>query len=171
MNATSKFERIQEELKFLAAGDVVLSIGCSAEFLSFAKDISGKIFAIELEQFRNRFKKIKNRKITMTFGNVFELAPLRITKANYVDLLVNDLKLNFMRSLRALNRMLPVLKDNGKLLMFVKVDGEKEVAKKVARKFLENSGLSGIKFSEYKNELYVFALKKKEELLDVFILK
>lgn len=146
----------------------MLDVGSSAGgFLLFASEVAKKVYGIEYaKEFKKKLGKIEkeNKNIKITFGNVFQIDPLKITKGKKVDLLLHDLTLNFISSIRALSGIISVLKENGRLLMVVKV-GREDVneLKNAVRKFFEHLNLTEIKFieSDDKNEFYVNAVKKK----------
>ena len=108
-----KLKLIQEESGILKPGDRVLDLGSSAGgFLLFASEIAGHVKGIEFgRDFRSELGKIAYEKenIEVMFGDVFTV-PLSSLSEEPVDVILSDMTLEPEDSIKALSRVLPLLK-------------------------------------------------------------
>jgi 23S rRNA (cytidine1920-2'-O)/16S rRNA (cytidine1409-2'-O)-methyltransferase len=165
-----KLKFIQEESGILEPGDKVLDLGSSAGgFLLFASEIAGYVKGIEFSRdFRSELGKIAYEKenVEVIFGDVFTV-PLNLLSEEPVDVILSDMTLEPEDSIKALSRVLPLLKTGGKLLQVIKIPKKKN-PKPILSK-IENLGLEIQQvISSQKQEIYVVARKllpeKEEEL-------
>jgi 23S rRNA (cytidine1920-2'-O)/16S rRNA (cytidine1409-2'-O)-methyltransferase len=160
-----KLKHIQEESGILKSGDRVLDLGSSAGgFLLFASEIAGHVKGIEFSRdFRSELGKIayERENIEIIFGDVFTI-PLNILSEESVDVILSDMTLEPEDSIKALSRVLPLLKAGGKLLQVIKIPKKKN-PKPILSK-IENLGLEIQQvISSEKQEIYVVARKPLPE--------
>lgn len=160
-----KLKLIQEESGILKPGDRVLDLGSSAGgFLLFASEIADHIKGIEFSKdFRSELGKIAYEKenVEVIFGDVFTI-PLNLLSEEPVDVILSDMTLEPEDSIKALSRVLPLLKTGGKLLQVIKIPKKKN-PKPILSK-IENLGLEVQQvISSEKQEIYVVARKPLPE--------
>lgn len=163
-----KLKFIQEESGILEPGDRALDLGSSAGgFLLFASEIAGHVKGIEFSRdFRSELGKIayERENVEVIFGDVFTI-PLNLLSEEPVDVILSDMTLEPEDSIKALSRVLPLLKAGGKLLQVIKIPKKKN-PKPILSK-IENLGLEiQHVISSEKQEIYVVARKplpEKEE--------
>lgn len=165
-----KLKLIQEESGILKPGDRVLDLGSSAGgFLLFASGIADHVKGIEFSKdFRSELGKIAYEKenVEIMFGDVFTI-PLNSLSEEPVDVILSDMTLEPEDSIKALSRVLPLLKPEGKLLQVIKIPKKKN-PKPILNK-IENLGLEIQQvINPKKQEIYVVARKplSEEELLN-----
>jgi 23S rRNA (cytidine1920-2'-O)/16S rRNA (cytidine1409-2'-O)-methyltransferase len=156
-----KLKFIQEESGILKSGDKVLDLGSSAGgFLLFASEIAGNVKGIEFSRdFRSELGKIayERENVNIIFGDVFTV-PLNLLSEEPVDVILSDMTLEPEDSIKALSRVLPLLKAGGKLLQVIKISKKKN-PKPILSK-IENIGLEIQQvISSEKQEIYVVARK------------
>ncbi len=160
-----KLKRIQEESGILKPGDRVLDLGSSAGgFILFASEIAGHVKGIEFSKdFRSELGKIayERENVDVIFGDVFTVS-LKSLSEEPVDVILSDMTLEPEDSIKALSRVLPLLKTGGKLLQVVKISKKKN-PKPILSK-VENLGLEIQQvISSEKQEIYVIARKPLPE--------
>jgi 23S rRNA (cytidine1920-2'-O)/16S rRNA (cytidine1409-2'-O)-methyltransferase len=160
-----KLKLVQEETVILKPGDRVLDLGSSAGgFLLFASEIAGHIKGIEFSRdFRSELGKIayERENVEILFGDVFTL-PLNLLSEEPVDVILSDMTLEPQDSIKALSRVLPLLKEGGRVLQVIKTPKKKN-PKPILSK-IENLGLEIQKvISSEKQEIYVVARKPFSE--------
>ena len=160
-----KLQLVQKESGILKPGDRVLDLGSSAGgFLLFASEIAGHVKGIEFSRdFRSELGKIayERENVEVMFGDVFTV-PLNLLSEEPVDVILSDMTLVPDDSIQALSRVLPLLKEGGKLLQVIKMP-KKKTPKNILNK-IENMGLEiqHVIKSE-KQEMYVVARKPLPE--------
>lgn len=157
-----KLQGIQEKTGILEAGDLVLDLGSSAGgFIMYASGIVGHIKGVEFSKhFRSELGKLayENENVEVIFGDVFSL-PLEELSETPVDVILSDMTLEPADSLEALEHVLPLLKEDGKLLQVLKIDRARSY--KGWLKKMEAMGLSIVDVIEpKKREIYIFARKE-----------
>lgn len=160
-----KLKYIQEESGVLKPGDRVLDLGSSAGgFLLFASEIVSHIKGLEFSRdFRSELGKIayERENVEVIFGDVFTI-PLKELSEEPVDVILSDMTLEPEDSIKALARVLPLLKEGGKLLQVIKMPKKKN-PKPILSK-IENLGLEIQQVvSSEKQEIYVVARKPLTE--------
>jgi 23S rRNA (cytidine1920-2'-O)/16S rRNA (cytidine1409-2'-O)-methyltransferase len=91
------------------------------------------------------------------FGDVFRI-PLEEMSPEPVDVILSDMTLEPMDSLAALERVLPLLKDNGKLLQVIKMGKEKNSKPIIAK--VESLGVKILDVLDSdRQEIYIIAQK------------
>lgn len=160
-----KLKFIQEESGILKPGDDVLDLGSSAGgFLLFASEIAGHVKGIEFSRdFRSELGKIAYEKenVEIMFGDVFTV-PLEEISREPVDAILSDMTLEPEDSIKALSRVLPLLKEGGKLLQVIKIPKKKNPKPIVSK--IENLGLEVQQvISSEKQEIYIIARKPLAE--------
>jgi 23S rRNA (cytidine1920-2'-O)/16S rRNA (cytidine1409-2'-O)-methyltransferase len=156
-----KLKFIQEESGILEPGDSVLDLGSSAGgFILFASEIAGHVKGIEFSRdFRSELGKIayERENVDVIFGDVFTV-PLNLLSEEPVDVILSDMTLEPEDSIKALSRVLPLLKTGGKLLQVIKIPKKKN-PKPILSK-IETLGLEIQQvISSEKQEIYVVARK------------
>lgn len=160
-----KLKLIQEESGILKPGDKVLDLGSSAGgFLLFASEIAGYVKGVEFSKdFRSELGKIAYEKenVEIIFGDVFTV-PLNSLSKEPVDVILSDMTLEPEDSIKALSRVLPLLKTGGKMLQIIKISKKKN-PKPILSK-IENLGLEIQQvINPKKQEIYVVARKPLPE--------
>jgi 23S rRNA (cytidine1920-2'-O)/16S rRNA (cytidine1409-2'-O)-methyltransferase len=160
-----KLKFIQEESGILKPGDNVLDLGSSAGgFLLFASEIAGHVKGIEFSRdFRSELGKIayERENVEIMFGDVFTV-PLSEISREPVDVILSDMTLEPEDSIKALSRVLSLLKEGGKLLQVIKIPKKKNPKPIVSK--IENLGLEVQQvISSEKQEIYVIARKPLAE--------
>lgn len=160
-----KLKFIQEESAILKPGDNVLDLGSSAGgFLLFASEIAGHVKGIEFSRdFRSELGKIayERENVEIMFGDVFTV-PLSEISREPVDVILSDMTLEPEDSIKALSRVLSLLKEGGKLLQVIKIPKKKNPKPIVSK--IENLGLEVQQvISSEKQEIYVIARKPLAE--------
>ena len=157
-----KLQGIQEATGILEAGDEVLDLGSSAGgFILYASGIAGHITGVEFSKhFRSELGKLayENENVDIIFGDVFSL-PLEELSEAPVDVILSDMTLEPNDSIEALGRVLPLLKEGGKLLQVLKIDRARTHERWVKK--IASLGLSIVEVIEpKKREVYIFAKKE-----------
>jgi 23S rRNA (cytidine1920-2'-O)/16S rRNA (cytidine1409-2'-O)-methyltransferase len=121
-----KLKDIQEKTDLIKTGDRVLDIGSSAGgFLLFASEIASHVYGIEFSQeFRPELEKITHEKpnVTVEFSDAFI-----ITLPNGIyDVLLIDITVSPLSSIKALENVYPSLKKGGRLLQVLKLSKKSE---------------------------------------------
>ena len=156
-----KLKLVQEETGILKPGDRVLDLGSSAGgFLLFASEIAGHVKGIEFSRdFRSELGKIayERENVEIMFGDVFTI-PLNLLSEEPVDVIHSDITLEPEDSIKALSRVLPLLKEGGRLLQVIKI-----LKKKSPRPILSKIESLGLEIQQVigseKQEIYVLARK------------
>jgi 23S rRNA (cytidine1920-2'-O)/16S rRNA (cytidine1409-2'-O)-methyltransferase len=119
-----KLKRIQEATGMIKDKDSVLDLGSSAGgFVLYASEIAAKVRGVEFSRdFRTELQKIEHERdnVTIVFADVFR-APLKELSPEQVDVLLIDMTLEPLDSIQALERVSPLLKNGGKLLLVIKI--------------------------------------------------
>ncbi len=119
-----KLKRIQEATGMINGKDSVLDLGSSAGgFVLYASEIAAKVRGVEFSRdFRTELQKIEHERdnVTIVFADVFH-APLEELSTEQVDVLLIDMTLEPLDSIQALERVSPLLKTGGKLLLVIKI--------------------------------------------------
>lgn len=158
-----KLKEIQEKTGIIKDGDSVLDIGSSAGgFLMFASGIASHVHGIEFSrEFRSELGRIahENPNVTVEFGDAFTM-PFEKEK---FDVLLMDLTVSPLSSIKALENVLGALKSSGRLLTVVKLPKKRD-RDPIIRK-LSSLGLEVVEVIEpEKKEAYIIARKIRREL-------
>jgi 23S rRNA (cytidine1920-2'-O)/16S rRNA (cytidine1409-2'-O)-methyltransferase len=156
-----KLKRVQEESGILKPGDKVLDLGSSAGgFLIFASEIAGHVKGIEFSRdYRSELGKIayERKNVEIMYGDVFTV-PLNSLSEEPVDVILSDMTLEPEDSIEALSRVLPLLKEGGRLLQVIKISKKKNPKPTLSK--IENMGLEIQQvIGSEKQEIYVVARK------------
>lgn len=119
-----KLKSVQEKIDLIQPKDIVLDLGSSAGgYLLFASEIAKKVYGVEFsKKFEPTLRKIEREHSNMkiVFGDLFKMWPTELTGGVPVDLILNDLTLDWNSSIKAMHNSFNILKANGKILMTVK---------------------------------------------------
>jgi len=153
-----KLKGIQEASGILHEGDVVLDIGSSAGgFLMFASGIASRVTGIEFsEEFRPPLEEIMSAypRVHVVFGDAFNMDVT--TLDGPYDVILNDMTVEPLTSVKVLKRFLPLLKEHGRVVQVVKL-GPRGAPEPMVEK-LEESGLKILKvIRPHKMEAYIIA--------------
>ncbi len=156
-----KLKLIQDESGILNPGDLVLDLGSSAGgFLLYASEIAGRVKGIEFSRnFRSELGKIayERENVEVMFGDIFTV-PLNLLSKESVDVILFDITLEPEDSIKALSRVLPLLREDGKLLQVIKSPRKKNL--KPILNEIKNLGFEIQKIiGSEKQEIYVVARK------------
>ncbi|MCD6387197.1 MAG: methyltransferase domain-containing protein [Methanophagales archaeon] len=143
-----KLREIDERFSIIKEGDVVVDLGSSAGgFLIYASRKARKVYGIEYSrEFAGVLKEIeaKQGNVRVFIEDVFQFDIQKIEE-ECVDVILNDLTLDFASSIAALRRFLPKLRQNGKILFVHKTGTERAEQREYAEQGIlsefENSGL------------------------------
>jgi 23S rRNA (cytidine1920-2'-O)/16S rRNA (cytidine1409-2'-O)-methyltransferase len=153
-----KLKEIQKRTDFIKNSDRVLDIGSSAGgFLLFASQIASFVHGIEFSQeFRPELEKIAHEKpnITVEFADVFTLPP----ENEIYDILLLDITVSPLSSIKALENVFPSLKKGGKLLQVLKLPKSSEKEPTLAKLTTMGFEIEHVIEAE-KQEAYVIARK------------
>jgi 23S rRNA (cytidine1920-2'-O)/16S rRNA (cytidine1409-2'-O)-methyltransferase len=155
-----KLREIQEKTYLIKPGDRVLDIGSSAGgFLLFASEIASSVHGVEFSHhFRSELGKIAHERpnVTVGFGDVFVM-PFEKEK---FDVLLIDITVSPLSSIKALENALTALKCGGMLMLVLKLPGKRD-REPIIRK-LSSQGLDIIEILEpEKEEVYIIARKSQ----------
>ena len=163
-----KLKEIDERFSIIKEGDVVVDLGSSAGgFLIYACKKARKVYGIEYSrEFAGVLKEIeaKQGNVRVFIEDVFQFDIQKIEE-ECVDVILNDLTLEFSSSIAALRRFLPKLKQNGKILFVHKTGTERAEQREYAEQRIlsefENSGLKVLSklHSNAKKETYYLLAK------------
>jgi len=162
-----KLKEIDERFSIIKEGDVVVDLGSSAGgFLIYASKKARKVYGIEYSrEFAGVLKEIeaKQSNVRVFIEDVFQFDIQKIEE-ECVDVILNDLTLDFASSIAALRRFLPKLKQNGKILFVHKTGTERAEQREYAEQRIlsefENSGLkvlSKLRSNAKKETYYLLA--------------
>jgi 23S rRNA (cytidine1920-2'-O)/16S rRNA (cytidine1409-2'-O)-methyltransferase len=156
-----KLKRIQDATGVISPGDRVLDLGSSAGgFLMMASEIASSVKGVEFSRdFDTELGKVVSEKtnVSVMFGDVFRI-PLEEMSLEPVDVILSDMTLEPMDSLAALERVLPLLKENGKLLQVIKMGKEKNSKPIIAK--VESLGVKILDVLDSdRQEIYIIAQK------------
>ncbi|WP_406662120.1 SAM-dependent methyltransferase [Methanolobus sp. ZRKC3] len=159
-----KLKGIQEATNLISKGDTVLDLGSSAGgFLLLASEIAASVRGVEFStDFIFDLEKIEseNENVTVMFADVFH-EPLENMSPEQVDVLLSDMTLEPVDSIRALERVLPLLKEGGKLLQVIKIQKRENRRPILAQ--IESLGVNIIEVLEpEKMEIYVIGEKSPD---------
>lgn len=153
-----KLKDIQEKTHLINKGDSVLDIGSSAGgFLMFASEVASHVHGIEFSrEFRSELGRIAHEhpNVTVEFGDAFTM---QFEKEKF-DVLLMDITVGPLSSIKALENALAALKKGGRLLLVVKLPKKRE-REPILRK-LSSLGLEIVEVLEpEKEEAYIIARK------------
>ncbi|WP_094226615.1 SAM-dependent methyltransferase [Methanolobus psychrotolerans] len=160
-----KLKNIQDATGIISAGDTILDLGSSAGgFLLMASEIAASVTGVEYSRdFRTELGKVVHEKenVSVMFGDVFQI-PLKEMSPGQVDVILSDMTLEPEDSLEALERVLPLLKDNGKLLQVIKIEKQEDRKPIIAK--VGSMGLTILEVLESeKQEIYIIAQKVADD--------
>lgn len=148
INKILKIFRIKDEVLFLA-GD--------QDSLMYAADNVSKVYDLEIDLRKLKIPK-KPRNLKIKKGNIFDIIPSTITNGEKVNVVINMLPLDIIRSVRAMCRLRTIFKKNARILIKIKEKGQPlEEMQRFVVKLLEDEGISPMKFLRSGEDLYVYA--------------
>lgn len=116
-----KLKDLDEKFGIFEGNEIVLDLGSSAGgFLLYASEKAKFVYGIEFSrEFEEELREIeeKRKNVKVFIDDVFTFD---IEKIEPVDVILNDLTLDFESSMLALKRFLPKLKKGGKILFVCK---------------------------------------------------
>ncbi len=153
-----KLKGIQEKTGIIKKGDTVLDIGSSAGgFILFASEIASHVHGIEFSrEFRSELGRIAHERpdVTVDFGDVFTM---HFEKEKF-DVLLMDITVSPLSSIKALENVLPALKRGGTLMQVLKLPRKRDRAPILMK--LSSMGLEIMEVLEpEKKEAYIVARK------------
>ncbi|MCX9083672.1 MAG: S4 domain-containing protein [Candidatus Methanoperedens sp.] len=153
-----KLKEVQEKTNLIHNGDHVLDIGSSAGgFLLFSSEIASCVHGIEFSQeFRPELEKIayENKKITVEFTDVFTMTPGK----EVYDVLLLDITVSPLSSIKALENVFPLLKKEGRMLQVLKLPKKNEIEPILSKLILMGFKIQQV-LEAKKQEAYVIARK------------
>jgi len=175
MKSYEVLKELDEQLEIFGNFDNVLLIGFGdGGFVQYSSEKATKLFGIDSEPAYNhhktRFDDLKEKNVTLIPGDVFTTRPLSVTKGAQMDIMILNLPLNIFRSLRSLQNFLPALKQNGKVLISLELEGQPaQTVKHLATRMINEANLTIQTFQESmimpfaNNNLYVLATNAPPE--------
>jgi 23S rRNA (cytidine1920-2'-O)/16S rRNA (cytidine1409-2'-O)-methyltransferase len=156
-----KLKRIQEATGIISGKDSVLDLGSSAGgFVLYASEIAAKVRGVEFSRdFSTELQKIEHERdnVTIVFADAFR-APLKELSPEQVDVLLIDMTLEPIDSVLALERVSPLLKNGGKLLLVIKISDIEDSHPLIER--VEDNGFRILNVIDPQQmEIYVIAEK------------
>ncbi|MEM4523699.1 MAG: S4 domain-containing protein [Archaeoglobaceae archaeon] len=140
-----KLKELDEKFGIFKGDEVVLDLGSSAGgFLLYASEKAKFVYGIEFSrEFEDLLREIEKERgnVKVFIEDAFKFD---ISKIEALDIILNDLTLDFTSSMKVLRRFLPKLKNDGKVLFVVKGDEE-------------------VDFSDFEIINFDFAKRKKEK--------
>lgn len=122
-----KLKLIQEKTSILNKNDNVLDLGSSAGgFLLYACEIVKHIQGIEFSlDFKKKLETISSQheNVDIIFADVFTLNLKQIMNTK-VDVILSDMTIEPVISILALKKVLPILKERGKILQVLKIQNQ-----------------------------------------------
>lgn len=163
-----KLQELQDKYKIIKENDIVLDLGSSAGgYLLVAANVAKKVYGVEFSsKFEPTLRRIEkeNSNVKIIIGDVFKMWPSEMTSGESVDLILNDLTLDWESSIKAMDNALKLLKVNGRVLMTVKQASRlsKNVLSLIDEKLepLELKIKEKIKLDNSKDEFYIIIEKK-----------
>lgn len=151
-----KLKEMQDKKKIINKGDFVLDIGTrDGGFPIFAKELGAEVTVLNIEE----LEILEDYEIKFKKCNVMKINPKKIFNTKF-DLIINELKLDVMKSFQILEKFLDVLGESGRLLIFLSTQNrDKERVKDIVDKMLENNKFYTEKFFEFKKGIYAYAKK------------
>ena len=130
MDSLSLLKKLDEKMELLQKFDVVLNIGTGdGSFAEYAITKCQKVYGIDApaayQKHQTKLTRIleENKNIKIGQGDIYSSLPRMITKGEEVDLILNTLPLHIIQSMKALENYLPVLKDNGRVIVSIELEG------------------------------------------------
>jgi len=115
-----KIKELDEEWNFIKTGSQILDLGSSAGgFIIYALEKNGKVIGIEISKdFEDKLREIEreNENVKIYIENVFNFN----VELPELDVILCDLTLEPEISFRALEKFIPMLKSDGKILFISK---------------------------------------------------
>lgn len=154
--------------KIFTATDIVLDLGSSAGgFLEFAAQRCQQVYGIEIsDEFAHILYQLKQKypNVSIRIVDVFVFDPLQNPVLEPLDIILNDLTLDPVVSIKALAIFLPFLKKQGYILMSIKIGKyDSEICKKYVHdkfKTLNLSILHILDIDPDKEEFHLLAQKQ-----------
>ncbi|MCD6477628.1 MAG: hypothetical protein J7K87_01365 [Candidatus Aenigmarchaeota archaeon] len=111
-----KLKEIQESSKIIKKGDFVLDIGSpDGGFPLFAKECGAEVTALAMD---DSLGYLSEKGIRIEKFNIMKINPREIFK-NKFDLIINEIRLDIMKSIQIFEKFIPLIESRGKVLMFL----------------------------------------------------
>jgi len=151
MEPVSLLKELDAKYGLFQSFDVVLNLGAgNGSFAEYAITKCQKIYGFDApavcQSHKAKLSRIlkEHNSIKIGQGDIYSSVPRVVTKGEEVDIILNTLPLHLIQSVKALENYLPVLKNNGRVLLLVDLEGQAITA---VKPFVERL-LAGIKLSE-----------------------
>ncbi|MBE0522783.1 MAG: methyltransferase domain-containing protein [Methanosarcinales archaeon] len=159
-----KLKSIQDTTNIIHPGDYVLDLGSSAGgFLQYASEIAARVKGIEYSNdFIHLLEELSasRNNITIMKGDVFTM-PISEMSEKPVDVILNDITVAPEDSIKVLEKVLPLLKPDGRLLQVLKLSNRSGHDNYLSRiKELELTIKHVIE--PQKREIYVVAVRNQD---------
>ncbi len=153
-----KLKKMQDKKKIIKKGDFVLDIGSNdGGFPVFAKELKAEVNVINVEE----LEILEDYDIEFKKCNVMKVNPSKMFNTKF-DLIINELRLDIMKSFQILEKFLDVLDESGRLLIFLPTQNrDKERVKDIVDKMFENNEFYTEEFFEFDKGIYAYAKKIK----------
>lgn len=145
---------IQDELNFISPGDLVVDV--ESPDPGFPKFLEGFGTRVVVVTKGNPLLLDYEGKVVQE--NIMSLKDTRKITREKADIIISELGLDPISCFQALSNILPALKKDGKILMFLSMrKRNKEELKEIAKRFFDDMGLEMKKTYTYKNGVYIYA--------------
>ncbi|MCS3923264.1 S4 domain-containing protein [Methanosalsum natronophilum] len=155
-----KLSYIQSHTNVLRSNDHVLDIGSSAGgFLLFSSEIVDHVQGIEYSlSFKEELDELVSiyDNISVIYGDIFSIHLTEFGDKKF-DVILNDLTLDPQDSVTALSRVIPMLRENGRLIQVLKTETFNEI-EPISEKLQELGFRIKKKIGSTKKEIYLYCV-------------
>jgi len=160
-----ELKKIQDSGNVIKKGDFILDIGSEdGGFPIFAKELKTEITVLSIE----KLDFLEKKDIKFKECNVMLINPDDVLDTKY-DLIINELKLDLIKSFQIFEKFLNFLSPRGRILFFLSGrDRNEDDIKDMAEKILNKHKFDVIDFYETKKGFYVYAKKAYVYMENIF---
>ncbi len=156
------------DFKIFNSTDIVLDLGSSAGgFLEFVAERCCKVHGVEIsDKFTPILFNLKEKypNVSIQIADVFKLTSQEIPDFGQIDIILNDLTLDPIDSVKIITKFIPSLKNKGYIIMAIKIGNHTlENLEKFINNSFEEMGLTLIRVLDIdpdKKEVHIIAQKK-----------
>lgn len=151
-----KLKEIQDKTKLIQTGDFILDIESKdGGFPIFARKTGAEVTVIGMGD----LEFLKKYNVDFKKRNIMEINPKKFFTTKF-DIMINELRLDVMKSFQISEKFLNVLGTRGKLLLFLSTKGRsKDDVKEISERILVGYGFEPVEYFGDKKGLYVYAKK------------
>ncbi|RLJ02399.1 MAG: hypothetical protein DRP11_03065 [Candidatus Aenigmatarchaeota archaeon] len=150
-----KLKEIQEATKFLKVADFVILI--EPRDMGFAKYLLD--FGVRLLVLTRGNPLLDGTELNKKVCDLRNVRPLEISREK-ADSMISELKLDPIHSFQIIGNLIPLLKENGRLLMFLPTETrERDEVVRMADEFLQRIGVEILRYFPGVDGIYIFGRK------------